>query len=135
LSLYISGHNPRRLSFGKDLARIAPNLVYLRFSMSHFSHHTVQDPEGPKHHFCFDKGGLIIESRNCCPGHRYVDAEEQFKREFGEFKYAVKFCLVDVYESDTPEIIWQKWWTNQIIGNGDGEPWNMSTGDTIGQYK
>ena len=37
LSLYISGLNPRRLSFGDELARIAPNLAYLRCSMSHFS--------------------------------------------------------------------------------------------------
>ena len=36
-SLYISGDNPRRLSFSDDLARIAPNLAYLRFSVSHFS--------------------------------------------------------------------------------------------------
>jgi hypothetical protein len=37
LSLYISGDNPRKLSFSDDLARIAPNLASLRFSMSHFS--------------------------------------------------------------------------------------------------
>ena len=36
LSLYISGQNPRRTSFGDDLARIAPNLTSLRFSLSHF---------------------------------------------------------------------------------------------------
>ena len=36
LSLYISGVNPRKLSFSDDLARIAPNLASLRFSMSHF---------------------------------------------------------------------------------------------------
>ena len=37
LSLYISGDNPRKLSFSGELARIAPNLVFLRFSRSHFS--------------------------------------------------------------------------------------------------
>ena len=37
LSLYISGDNPRKLSFGDELARLAPNLAYLRFSLSHFS--------------------------------------------------------------------------------------------------
>ena len=36
LSLYISGDNPRKLSFSDDLARIAPNLVSLRFSIFHF---------------------------------------------------------------------------------------------------
>jgi hypothetical protein len=36
LSLYISGDNPRKLSFSDELARIAPNLTSLRFSMSHF---------------------------------------------------------------------------------------------------
>jgi len=35
-SLYISGDNPRKLSFSDELARIAPNLCYLRFSMTHF---------------------------------------------------------------------------------------------------
>ena len=34
--LYISGDNPRKLSFSGELARIAPNLAFLRFSMSHF---------------------------------------------------------------------------------------------------
>jgi hypothetical protein len=35
-SLYISGDNPRELSFSNELARIAPNLASLRFSMTHF---------------------------------------------------------------------------------------------------
>ena len=35
LSLYISGENPRKLSFSDELARIAPNLASLRFSISH----------------------------------------------------------------------------------------------------
>jgi hypothetical protein len=35
-SLYISGDNPRKLSFSEELARAAPNLASLRFSMSHF---------------------------------------------------------------------------------------------------
>ena len=34
--LYISGDNPRKLSFSGELARVAPNLSFLRFSMSHF---------------------------------------------------------------------------------------------------
>ena len=34
--LYISGDNPRKLSFGKEVARVAPNLAFLRFSLSHF---------------------------------------------------------------------------------------------------
>jgi hypothetical protein len=34
--LSISGDNPRKLSFGKELARVAPNLAFLRFSLSHF---------------------------------------------------------------------------------------------------
>ena len=37
LSLYISSDNPRRLSFGDELAKIAPNLVFLRFPLSHFT--------------------------------------------------------------------------------------------------
>ena len=36
MSLYISGDNPRKLSFSEELARVAPNLASLRFSMSHF---------------------------------------------------------------------------------------------------
>jgi hypothetical protein len=35
-SLYISGDNPRKLSFSDELARAAPNLASLRFSMIHF---------------------------------------------------------------------------------------------------
>ena len=35
-ALYISGDNPRKLSFSDEIARIAPNLASLRFSMSHF---------------------------------------------------------------------------------------------------
>jgi hypothetical protein len=35
-TLYISGDNPRKLSFSEELARIAPNLSSLRFSISHF---------------------------------------------------------------------------------------------------
>ena len=35
-SLYISGDNPRKLSFLDELARVAPNLASLRFSVSHF---------------------------------------------------------------------------------------------------
>ena len=35
LSLYIAGDNPRKLSFSGELARIAPNLASLRFSMCH----------------------------------------------------------------------------------------------------
>ena len=35
-SMYISGDNPRKLSFSDELARVAPNLANLRFSMSHF---------------------------------------------------------------------------------------------------
>ena len=35
-SLYISGDNPRKLSFSDEIARIAPNLTSLRFSMSYF---------------------------------------------------------------------------------------------------
>ena len=34
--LYISGDNPRKLSFSDELARAAPNLISFRFSMSHF---------------------------------------------------------------------------------------------------
>jgi hypothetical protein len=34
--LYISGDNPRMLSFSDELARVAPNLAFLRFSMAHF---------------------------------------------------------------------------------------------------
>ena len=34
--LYISGDNPRNLSFGKKVTRVAPNLAFLRFSLSHF---------------------------------------------------------------------------------------------------
>ena len=34
--LYISGDNPRKLSFSDELARIAPYLAFLRFSVSHF---------------------------------------------------------------------------------------------------
>ena len=49
------------------------------------------------------------------------------QREFGESNYAGFFYLVDEYRSDSPEI-WQKWWTNQIVGNDDGGggggPWN-----------
>ena len=100
--------------------------------------HTVHwhDPESPKHHFYFHKGGIIIESLNCCEGHRRIDAEEQLKREFGEFKYAVRYCLVGVYESDNPEFGQKcQWWTNQIIGNKDSEPWTMLTRHTIGHYK
>ena len=37
MSLYISSDNPRRLSFGDELAKIAPNLVFLRFPLSHFT--------------------------------------------------------------------------------------------------
>ena len=36
ISLYISGDNPRKLSFGDELARVVPNLLSFRFSMSHF---------------------------------------------------------------------------------------------------
>ena len=36
ISLYISGDNPRSLSFSDELARVAPNLISFRFSMSHF---------------------------------------------------------------------------------------------------
>ena len=35
-SLYLSGDNPQKLSFADELARIAPNLSSLRFSMVHF---------------------------------------------------------------------------------------------------
>ena len=35
-SLYISGENPRKLSFSQELARVAPNLASLRFNLSHF---------------------------------------------------------------------------------------------------
>jgi hypothetical protein len=34
-SLYVSGDNPRKLSFSDELARVSPNLASLRFSMSH----------------------------------------------------------------------------------------------------
>ena len=34
--LYISGDNPRKLSFSDELARVAPNLSFLRFAMCHF---------------------------------------------------------------------------------------------------
>ena len=34
--LYLSGDNPRKLSFCKEVARVAPNLAFLRFSLSHF---------------------------------------------------------------------------------------------------
>ena len=37
--------------------------------------------------------------------------------EFGKFKYKVKFYFVDAYK-DCPEI-WQKLWTNQMVGNDD----------------
>jgi hypothetical protein len=53
--------------------------------------------------------------------------EKRVKREFGEFKNAVKYYLADWYVSG-PEIL-QKWWTNQMVGKydddggGDG-PWN-----------
>jgi hypothetical protein len=54
--------------------------------------------------------------------------EKRLKREFGEFKYAVKYYLADMYKWDRPEI-WQKWWTNQMVGNDEGDdgddgPWN-----------
>ena len=35
-SLYISGDNPRKLSFSQELARVAPNLASLRFSVDLF---------------------------------------------------------------------------------------------------
>jgi hypothetical protein len=35
-SLYMSGDNPRKLSFSEELARVAPNLASLRFYMGHF---------------------------------------------------------------------------------------------------
>ena len=37
LFLYISGDNPRKLSFNDELAKIAPNLAFLRFPLSHFT--------------------------------------------------------------------------------------------------
>jgi hypothetical protein len=53
--------------------------------------------------------------------------KRRLKREFGEFKYAVKYYLADA-NKDIPEI-WQKWWTNQMVGNYDDDdsddgPWN-----------
>ena len=35
-SLYLSGDNPRKLFFSNELARVAPKLASLRFSVSHF---------------------------------------------------------------------------------------------------
>ena len=34
-SLYISGDNPRKLSFSEELARVAPNLASIRFSLTY----------------------------------------------------------------------------------------------------
>jgi len=122
-SLYLSGENPRKLSFSEELARVAPNLAFLRFSMSHLFP-TPRDSEGPKHDFYFHEGGIIIESAHYSS---HKDADKRLKREFGEFKYAVKHYLADVYKSDSPEI-WQKWWTNQMARNDndddDDGPWN-----------
>lgn len=80
------------------------------------------DPENPKHDFNFHKGHIIVESDNCSDV-QYVFAEKCLKSEFVEFKYAVYFSLVDYDDdSDSPEI-WQKWWTNQMLGNNDDGPW------------
>ena len=59
---------------------------------------------------------------------RRADLVQWLKREFGELKDAVKYYLTDVYKADSPEI-WQKWWTNSMVGDGDdgsdgSGPWN-----------
>ena len=76
------------------------------------------------HDFDFHEGGIIIDH------HCYVRNEllkNQLEEEFGEFKYAVKYYLANECQSDSPEI-WQKWWTNQMVGNAsddeDDGPWN-----------
>ena len=87
--------------------------------------HTILSPgdsEGPKHNF--GKVRIIIESDDHSVD-KYDYAETQLEREFGEFE----FYLVDVYKSDSPEI-WQKWWANQLVGNGDG-PWNSQKKTTF----
>ena len=75
------------------------------------------------HDFNFHEGGIIIDSDHYSPDGFLKD---RLGKEFGEFKYAVKYYLSDTYKSDSPEI-WQKWWTNQMVGSDDGEddgPWN-----------
>ena len=73
--------------------------------------------------FYFHEGGIIIESDKCSQ-HECPVPEKRLRREFGEFRYAVNFYLAFEYESDSPEI-WQKWWTNQMVGNNDDDdgPW------------
>jgi len=126
-SLYISGENPRKLSFSDELARIAPNLSSLRLSMSHL-YPQLGDSEDPKHDFRFHEGGIFIESYE----YSYEDiqiATTRLKRVFGEFKYRVKVYIVEVFNKfDSPEI-WQKWWTNLMVGNVDDDddgPWHFS---------
>jgi hypothetical protein len=54
----------------------------------------------------------------------FRDAERRLRKEFGgEFKYAVDFYRADACEANSPEI-WQKWWTNQMVGNDDDGPWS-----------
>ena len=86
------------------------------------------DSEGTKHDFYFHEGAIVIECEDYQP-HGYEVAQKQLQREFGEFKCAVKYYLVDVYKSDSPEI-WQKWWTNQIVDGDDG-PWNSQPKPSI----
>jgi len=93
--------------------------LFLRFALSHFLPEP-GDSEGPEHNFYFQEGGIVIESDDYHP-QGYEVAKKQLQREFGD-KYAVKYYLVDDYNSDSPEI-WQKWWTNQIVDGDDG-PWN-----------
>ena len=76
------------------------------------------------HDFNFHEGGIIID-HNCYKRNELL--KNQLEEEFGEFKYAVKYYLADECQSDSPEI-WQKWWTNQMVGNAsddeDDGPWN-----------
>ena len=83
------------------------------------------DPEGAKHNFYFHAGGTIFVESDDCSNHKYRVTEKRLIREFGEFKFEVDIYLTDEYESDNPKI-WQKWWSNQMVGNDvddDDGPW------------
>jgi hypothetical protein len=50
--------------------------------------------------------------------------ERLIEGEFGEFKYEMEVYIAKAYRADRPEI-WQKWWTNRMVGNDDDdEPWS-----------
>ena len=150
LSLYISGDNPRKLSFGDELARLAPNLAYLLFSVSHFSQwvtssssnvvsnyttlsqitidydfgdyplvRTAHNFEGTKHDFYFHDGGIIVE---CEPERMDIyPGLEALKIEFEKFN-VMETTYVEAHKLFEDPKRWQKWWTNQIVGNIRG-PW------------